>query len=249
MKELESALKIRVAINHARRFYHAAISARRSVESRARRIALRDAHDNFLVVTSVPKNASNPADHALNLWTRIARHVLREASWEKFNAVAMVQLRLPSITACDRVLKLLSVDTNVLETAGNALAGSSTNRARKSAIRRKFADIFVRTCAIKNVLRAKKNAPSAVLTPHVTIRASRCVLLARNPVLSLDAECFVQATVITLFPSQNVAKQLEVVVINVSLSNMIAHSTGSYTSHLSVQSAIQRSTRGSMTHL
>lgn len=152
----------------------------------------------------------------------------------------MAPLLFLSITACDRVLKFLSVDTTVQEIAENALAVSFTSRARKSAIRQKFVDIFAKISAIKNVRPAKKNARDDVLTRHVIIRASRCVRLAPSHVLNLDAESFAQATVITLLPSPNVAKQLEVVVINVSLLNMIAHSTHFYTNHLNVQSVILR---------
>jgi len=243
-KELGSALKTRVVINHARSFCLAAISARRSVGNRALRCALRNATDYFLVVMIAQKSVSKNVDHALNLSTRIARHVPRKRSQDKSNAVAMAPLQFLSITACDLVKKFLSVVTIVQEIAGNALAGSSTNRARKFAIRQKFVDIFARTNAIKNALPAKKNAQNVVLTPPVTTRASRCALHAQNLVQSQDAESFAPATVITLLPSRNVAKQLEAVVISVSLSNMTAHSTG-YTNHLSVQSAILRSTRGS----
>ena len=160
----------------------------------------------------------------------------------------MAPLQLLSITACDLVKKFSSVVTIVQEIAGSALAGSSTNRARKSAIRQKFAATFARTSAIKNVRRAKKNARNVVLTPHVITRASRCAIHAQNLVLSQDAESFAPTTVITLLPFLNVAKQLEVVVISVSLSNMTAHLTG-YTNHLNVQSAILRSTRGSIQYI
>jgi hypothetical protein len=245
MKESEFALKTRFAMNLVQKLSESAVTnARKPAANHALRSARRNAADYFLVVMIAQKSVSKNVDHALNLSTRIARHVPRKRSQDKSNAVAMAPLQFLSITACDPVKKLLSVGTTVQEIAGNALVGSSTNRARKFAIRQKFADTFARTNAIKNVLLAKKNAPNVVLTPPVTTRASRCAFHAQNLVQSQDAESFAPATVITLLPSPNVAKRLEAVVINVSLSNMTAHSTG-YTNHLSVQSAILRSTRGS----